>query len=72
MSGPILVPIDVGLLGLADVGRVYFQGTSPGGWHSGLGGGVWFAFVDRANLLSLTVADGAEETRFYLRAGFTF
>jgi hypothetical protein len=69
---PILVPVDVGVLGLADVGRVYLDGESPGGWHTGLGGGVWFAFVNRANLLSLTVADGAEETRFYLRAGFTF
>lgn len=69
---PVFVPIDVGLLGLADAGRVYLDGASPGGWHSGLGGGVWLAFVDRANLLSFTVADGAEETRFYLRAGFTF
>lgn len=34
-----LFPTELGVLGLADVGRVYLQGTSPGGWHADGGGG---------------------------------
>jgi hypothetical protein len=40
----ILVPLDLGLLGTADVGRVYVDGASPDGWHNALGGGFWVAF----------------------------
>jgi hypothetical protein len=30
-----------GVLGLADVGRVYLDGESSSRWHSGVGGGLW-------------------------------
>jgi hypothetical protein len=32
----------LGVLGLADAGRVYLDGESPGGWHAGYGGGLTF------------------------------
>ena len=43
---PLIVPLDVGILGFADAARVYLNGESPGGWHSVAGGGFWVGFLD--------------------------
>ena len=56
----------LGVFGLADAGRVYFDGESPGGWHTSYGGGVWFSSLGHA--LSLAYAKG-ETGRLYLRLG---
>lgn len=40
-----MLPCEVGVFGLAAAGRVFVDGDSPGGWHTGVGGGIWFAFV---------------------------
>ena len=53
-------------------GRVSFEGQSSSRWHSAVGGGIWFAFVDRANTFSLGVARSAERTGVYIRSGFLF
>src|SRR4029077_11123589 len=34
---PLVVPLDVGLFGFFDAGRVYLEGESPGGWHTATG-----------------------------------
>jgi hypothetical protein len=36
----------VGLFAAEEVGRVYLDGESPGGWHNTFGAGVWVAFTD--------------------------
>lgn len=54
---------------LADVGRVYFDGESPGGWHSALGASAWFATP--LATAHLTYASG-EVGRFYLGLGMPF
>lgn len=59
----------LGVLGLADAGRVYLDGASPGGWHTGFGAGLWFATVGHA--VNLVWARG-EEDRFYLGLGLPF
>jgi hypothetical protein len=38
--GEFLVPWRLGLLASGDVGRVYVDGASPGGWHDAYGAGV--------------------------------
>ena len=38
----------LGALGLADAGRVYLDGDSPGGWHAGYGGGLSFRTLGHA------------------------
>lgn len=38
--GQFLVPWRLGLLASGDVGRVYVDGESPGGWHDAYGAGV--------------------------------
>jgi len=68
----LLVPGDFGVFGLGDVGRVYLEGESSDRWHGAVGGGVWFAFLSRANTVSMALARGEERTGFYLRAGFGF
>ncbi|HSH46072.1 MAG TPA: BamA/TamA family outer membrane protein [Longimicrobiales bacterium] len=59
----------LGVLGLFDAGRVYVDGESPGGWHTGAGAGIWFSTLGYAG--TVTWARG-EEDRFYLSFGLPF
>lgn len=68
----LILPADVGVFGLADVGRVFLEGESSDTWHSAVGGGVSLGFIDRANTLSLAVASSEERTGLYIQAGFGF
>jgi hypothetical protein len=68
----LVLPADVGVFGLGDVGRVFVEGESSDKWHSAFGGGLWLAWLDRANTISAAVAAGDERTGFYLQAGFGF
>lgn len=43
---PLILPLDVGLIGFADAGRVYVDGNSPGGWHTAAGGGFWVGLLN--------------------------
>jgi hypothetical protein len=45
---PLILPLDVGLIGFGDAARVYVNGDSPGGWHSAAGGGFWVGAVNPA------------------------
>jgi hypothetical protein len=67
-----LLPLELGVQGLADVGRVWAEGESSGDWHRGLGGGLWFGFLGPGNALSVIVADAEERTGVYVRARYAF
>ena len=67
----LVVRGELGALALADAGRVYLHGDSPGGWHTGVGGGIWFAVLDRAAVVSAIYAHG-ERDQLYLRLGMPF
>jgi hypothetical protein len=58
-----------GLIGFTDAGRVYVDGESPGGWHTGLGGGLWLSALGAT--FSGTYARG-EEDRVYISLGMPF
>jgi hypothetical protein len=62
---------DLGLIALADAGRVFVDGESPGGWHTGLGGGLWIGILDRARTVSVVAAHGSE-TALYFAIGMPF
>ncbi|MEN7550894.1 metallophosphoesterase [Rapidithrix thailandica] len=78
-----LFPAQLGLSGLYDVGRVWYeddQGKDPSvadgtseKWHQGIGGGVWISPFNKA-IISLDLTHSEEEDRFlaYLRLGFMF
>jgi hypothetical protein len=68
----IIVPTHVGLLGFADLGRVWEDGQSSKKWHPGGGGGFWFAPLSRTNAITFAVGASEEETLFYMRIGFFF
>jgi hypothetical protein len=67
-----LAPADFGVLGLADVGRVWLDGEESDTWHAAGGGGIWASFLDRAYMLRLSLAKSSERTGFYLSFGQEF
>jgi hemolysin activation/secretion protein len=68
----LVLPGEYGVFALADAGRVWLDGESSRRWHAGYGGGLWFAYVDRANTVTVAVARSDEQTGLYVRAGFPF
>ncbi|HEU5170552.1 MAG TPA: BamA/TamA family outer membrane protein [Gemmatimonadales bacterium] len=68
----IVVPTEVGIFGLADAGRVWREGEDSDEWHEAFGGGVWFAFLSRANAINFSLARSEGRTAFYFRAGFGY
>jgi hemolysin activation/secretion protein len=61
----------LGAFALADAGRVWFEGDSDGGWHTAVGGGLFFTFLDRAQTVSVAYARG-EVARVHLEVGMPF
>lgn len=53
-------------------GGCTFGGDSPGGWHTGIGGGIWLAFLDRSNTATLGITGSGERTSVYGGLGFGF
>ncbi len=68
----VVLPGDFGVFGLADAGRVFVSGESSKRWHTALGGGIWFAFIDPAYSASIAIADSEDRARVYAKAGFGF
>ena len=68
----LIVPLRVGIVGLAQAGRVYDDGSSPGGWHTTTGGGIWFG--RRGGSAVATVASTTEpgRTGARIRLGLSF
>lgn len=66
------VPGELGVFGLGDVGRVYLSGETSDRWHAAGGGGLWLAFLNRRNTMSVAAAHSVAGTRLYARAGFAF
>jgi len=68
-----VLPWDFGVLGLADVGRVFVPGEHSTVWHPSFGGGLWAALLDRTLAASVNVATGAGQGVFInAGGGFTF
>jgi hypothetical protein len=68
----LVLPGEYGVFALADTGRVWLDGERSDTWHSGVGGGLWFAYVERSNTVTIAVARGAEGVGLYVRTGFLF
>jgi hypothetical protein len=67
------LPFDWGVLGLGDVGRVYVDGASPGGWHSVTGYGLWFGLRgNHLKVVTLTMVSEVGRTGLHLRTGLGF
>ena len=66
-----LLGSDIGIMGLADVGRVFVVGESSGVWHPGYGGGIWLAFLNGRTRATISAAGGQGSARFYLNFGLS-
>ena len=71
-KGRLIAPGRWGVFGLADSGRVSFEGESSGGWHNSYGGGVFFQMLTLNTVFHAALAHGDEGTRFYVNYGFEF
>jgi outer membrane protein assembly factor BamA len=67
-----LAPGELGIFGLADIGRVWVTGEPSDTWHSAFGGGLSIAYLNRSNTVSVAVAHGDNRTALYLSTGFMF
>ena len=65
----LFLPGTWGLLAFGDVGRVYLGGEDSNKWHDGYGGGLWFAWLDRANTVTASYGRSEKHKRV-LRAGW--
>jgi hypothetical protein len=72
LDGQLLMPSMWGVLGFADVGRVWLDGDSPGSAHWGFGGGLWWGLLGTRNILSLEVGAGEEGTTVYFEWAFAY
>ncbi|MCG6924805.1 MAG: BamA/TamA family outer membrane protein [Acidobacteria bacterium] len=68
----LILPADIGVLALADVGRVFLDGEESNKWHPGWGGGIWLAYLSRSNTVSIAVAESEKRVALYVRLGFAF
>lgn len=73
-----IVPLRYGLLGVADVGRVFLGHESSSKWHPAAGGGGWIALhaagsgMGFATGASFAVVHSDEGNSFYLSSSFGF
>ena len=67
-----ILPLDIGIYGLLDAGRVYVDGGSPGGWHTAVGGGFWVGLVNPANGIRVELTNGEGRNGVLIRTGLTF
>lgn len=66
----IVVPVEFGGFLMGDVGRLWYEKESPGGWRGTWGVGIWGATLSREVLGILYLAFSKESA--ILRAGFGF
>lgn len=67
----LIIPVRAGITGVAEAGRVYFDGSSPGGWHATTGGGIWVGRIYGSQTLSLLETTG-EKHGLQFRLGLNF
>ena len=68
----IFIPGEFGIFGLTDIGRVFLEGEDSNKWHSAVGGGLWFSFLERTYTFSVALANSEEKLSVYVQAGFKF
>ena len=70
--GKPFIAVRVGLLGIADVGRVWVEGEDSARWHPSIGGGLLLQPMGTSLLLHLIAAHGTEGTRLTMGFGYPF
>ncbi len=66
-----VLPFTLGIVGGFDYGRVWLEGEDSDTWHTGYGGGLWFAPADFI-VLNIGMFKSNDQNRFTFRVGFDF
>lgn len=69
---PLMLPLDLGVYGFADAARVFLDGASPGGWHTGAGVGFWVGILDPSTALNVELGGQGGRTRVRVKTGLNF
>jgi len=69
---PFVMVWDMGIQGIADVGRVFLSGENSDVWHYGIGGGMWAALPDKSFMGLFTLTWSEERYTFWGGVGFIF
>jgi hypothetical protein len=69
---PLVLPFDLGVYGFADAGRVYLDGASPGGWHSGAGVGFWVGILNPSTALTVELGKHRGRSLTRIKTGLNF
>ena len=68
----IILPGDIGVLGIADVGRVFLDGQTSDKWHTAAGGGLWLSWLGGIGSFAISVVHSSERTAVYAGSGFSY
>jgi hypothetical protein len=68
----VILPADIGIMGIGDVGRVFLEGSSSDRWHAAGGGGVWLSWLGGTGSLAISVVASDERTMLYAGSGFSY
>jgi hypothetical protein len=69
---PLVLPFDIGVYGFADAGRVYLDGASPGGWHTGTGVGFWVGILNPSTALTVELGKHRGRSLTRIKTGLNF
>ena len=67
-----ILPIDMGVFVLGDIGRVYLGGEASSEWHRGRGAGIWLAPLNRSTTVRISIAESEGRTGFHAGVGFAY
>ncbi len=65
------IPFEIGITGLYDQGKVWYEGKSEGKWHKGYGMGLYISPLSRDYLLNVQFESSSEEN-LLIRFGIGF
>ena len=68
----IILPGDIGVLAIADVGRVFLDGQTSDKWHTAAGGGLWLSWLGGIGSFAISVVHSSERTTVYAGSGFSY
>ncbi|MEZ4413296.1 MAG: BamA/TamA family outer membrane protein [Gemmatimonadales bacterium] len=67
-----VAPWRFGVLGIGDLGRVFYDTDNTDVWHASGGGGFWMALPDRSMGLVVTAVRSDEGTAFWFGSSFMY
>jgi len=69
---PFLVPWQLGVVGIADLGRVFNVTDDGNVWHGSVGGGLWFSLPNRSAGGVITIVGSPQGSALWLSYGFMY